>query len=370
MASKTCAICGKPSGMYPLCNNCFKLRDEGKIKKCPKCGTWHLSENECTCGYKIYHTEFPKQGFDNCVICGNKSNGYAFCKDCWNKFSFDEDGLLDTLNNYENEKNTGNTSKESISLSQTKVMEKFTNCIVCNENSNGYSQCRNCYNETLNFKDSFDKNTRAFEFRDYYFNLKSNIMRIREFIKVQENCNKLMAIALINAEQNNDNTLKDRVIEDIQDIIKKRKPLTTDKVSEYTQKQDSQKEYIKRTLDGHIVKSDAEVIIDDILYNLRIPHCYEKRVSEINDEERTIMCDWFIPIESNSKGIYIEYWGMDTDKYIQNKKEKKNLYKVNDIPLLEIEKDEIKSDSQGLQDRIRIELNKIARKYYRIKNKF
>ena len=32
MAGKTCAICGKPSGMYPLCTNCFILKDEGKGK--------------------------------------------------------------------------------------------------------------------------------------------------------------------------------------------------------------------------------------------------------------------------------------------------------------------------------------------------
>ena len=35
-----CQICGAKSGYYPLCKNCFKLRDEGKITKCEECGIW------------------------------------------------------------------------------------------------------------------------------------------------------------------------------------------------------------------------------------------------------------------------------------------------------------------------------------------
>lgn len=35
-----CQICGAKSGYYPLCKNCFKLRDEGKITKCKDCGIW------------------------------------------------------------------------------------------------------------------------------------------------------------------------------------------------------------------------------------------------------------------------------------------------------------------------------------------
>ena len=35
-----CQICGAKSGFYPLCKNCFNLRDEGKISKCEECGIW------------------------------------------------------------------------------------------------------------------------------------------------------------------------------------------------------------------------------------------------------------------------------------------------------------------------------------------
>ena len=35
-----CQICENKSGFYPLCKDCFKLRDEGKITKCQDCGIW------------------------------------------------------------------------------------------------------------------------------------------------------------------------------------------------------------------------------------------------------------------------------------------------------------------------------------------
>ena len=33
-----CQICGAKSGFYPLCKDCNKLKDEGKVTKCEECG--------------------------------------------------------------------------------------------------------------------------------------------------------------------------------------------------------------------------------------------------------------------------------------------------------------------------------------------
>lgn len=44
----TCEICGKPSRFYPLCKDCFKLKDEGKITKCNECGIWK-NDNKPLC---------------------------------------------------------------------------------------------------------------------------------------------------------------------------------------------------------------------------------------------------------------------------------------------------------------------------------
>lgn len=35
-----CQICGAKSGFYPLCKDCNKLKDSGKIAKCEECGIW------------------------------------------------------------------------------------------------------------------------------------------------------------------------------------------------------------------------------------------------------------------------------------------------------------------------------------------
>jgi predicted nuclease of restriction endonuclease-like RecB superfamily len=116
--------------------------------------------------------------------------------------------------------------------------------------------------------------------------------------------------------------------------------------------------------DSITVSGGDSVTIDDILYENRIVHCYEKKVP-IDSDEQTIKCDWFIPVTDSRHGIYIEYWGMNTKDYLQNKERKRKAYKDHDIPLIEIEKDDYR-DRQGLTDRIISEINKLARKYFNI----
>lgn len=302
---KNCEICGKPSGMYPLCITHLKLKDEGKVVKCPNCGKWKLTEDECIC---------TKQ---------NKST-------------------------------TTNTN--------TIINKK---CIICdNETILGHLFCKDCYYEMLDYKDSFDKNAKLFELKDYYFNLRSNIYRMKTFDYIQSNCNKLMALATLSNEISKDESLKDRVINDIKDIIEKKKPKENLEHSIETKIQDSHKEELLRARDGHYVKSEGEEVIDDLLYELRIIHCYEKKVP-ISADEPTIVADWFIPIKTVREGIYIEYWGMNTKSYLENKERKRKTYKEHNIPLIEIEKDDYK-DRQGLEDRLISEINALSKKYFRI----
>lgn len=101
MAGKTCEICGKPSGMYPLCKACFVLRDEGKVVKCGHCGKWKLDGKPCPqCGDAPEHGGAsvkkaqpgvseaikPSTATLTCIICGKDSNGMHFCKDCYYKY--------------------------------------------------------------------------------------------------------------------------------------------------------------------------------------------------------------------------------------------------------------------------------------------
>ena len=87
-----CKICEKPSGMYPLCAACFKLRDAGKITKCEDCGEWHYTNKACKCEKptrKSLVKEPPKEESNSeltCIICGESSNGKHFCFSCYNKY--------------------------------------------------------------------------------------------------------------------------------------------------------------------------------------------------------------------------------------------------------------------------------------------
>lgn len=266
-----------------------------------------------------------------------------------------DDGLfVDTKNN--RILNINNQSSE----------EKVTKCIVCGAETTKGFLCRDCYYEMKDYMDSFDKNKPSFEFRDYYYNLKQNIFRMRTFDYVKSNCNKLIALANITKNVHNDTSLSDRVVMDVEELIATKKPKeeTPNLPESFTK--DSQKEELIRTEDGHRVKSQGESIIDDILYEQRIVHCYEKKVP-IDMDEQAIMCDWYIPILDTRRGVFIEYWGMSTKEYLENKKRKQEAYKRHNVPIIQIEKDECK-DKQALADRIIQEINKIAKEVYGIDN--
>ena len=312
----TCDFCGGESGKYFLCFKCNKLKEEGKILKCSDCGKWYAVDKGCSCKTK------------------------------------------------QNSDKTENSIVKTPPKKSQKTISGDGICIVCADKAPNGHLCRDCYYEMRDFKDSFDKNSKSFDMKDYYFNLRSNIYRMKTFDYIKSNCNKLMAIANFVSDMFHDTSLTDRVVNDINDIIDSKKPKEVIIISEEIKQKDSHKEELRRTCDGHYVKSDPEIVVDDILYENRIVHCYEKKVP-IDSDEQTIKCDWFIPITDGRHGIYIEYWGMNTKEYLQNKERKRQAYKDHDIPLIEIEKDDYK-DRQGLSDRIISEINKLAKKYYNV----
>lgn len=137
-------------------------------------------------------------------------------------------------------------------------------------------------------------------------------------------------------------------------------------ISKQDQKQDSQQEKIYSATDGHSVKSLGEKIVDDMLYNNRIVHAYSPTVSEIDiTEEQSVEADWFIPVLSSAKGIYIEYWGMTTKSYLENKQRKIDQYKKHNIPVIEIQKEEPFENSDILRVRIMRELKTLSKEHYK-----
>lgn len=96
--------------------------------------------------------------------------------------------------------------------------------------------------------------------------------------------------------------------------------------------------------DGHIVKSQAELLIDNFLYSHNLIHAYGIRVP-IN--ETVIFTDFYLP----EGDVYIEYWGGLSSQTQENIK--KNWYREKGKNLINIYKGDIQS---GLSDKLKLEL--------------
>lgn len=73
-----------------------------------------------------------------------------------------------------------------------------------------------------------------------------------------------------------------------------------------------------------MVRSRAEVIIDNALHDYKLAHAYERKLPI----EEELYSDFFIPTEN----VYIEFWGMEDDpEYAQRKKAKIEIYKKYDF---------------------------------------
>mgnify|MGYP000262268041 CR=1 FL=1 len=88
-------------------------------------------------------------------------------------------------------------------------------------------------------------------------------------------------------------------------------------------------------LDGHIVKSRGEWMIDAALQYLNIPHEYEPYV-RING--KVIRPDF-----SLGNGIYIEFWGLHSKRYLKRKKMKQRLYKQARCHLINVESQDLQN---------------------------
>ena len=300
----TCQICGKNSGFYPLCKDHWEMKEKGLVIKNSKTNKWEINI-------------FPRLNFTERV-------------------NFAENEFIE----YENQSGI---------------------CCVCGEDAPNGKQCKDCYYETLDYKDNIDKNRKVADLREWYYNLKNSIYKQRDVYKKQSNCNKLIALAILCRDLHGDDSLISRVYNDIENILKDDKGSTTNK-EEISIDFDMQKNETSgqvRCIDGHWVENDLEREIDDMLYQLRKPHVYGKKVNEITS--RGVKSDWFIPVLSDTKGIYIELWGMETEDYKKNKQEKIKLYKEEELSLIEIYRKDVMSDKALLRDNLESEINKIEK---------
>ena len=89
-----------------------------------------------------------------------------------------------------------------------------------------------------------------------------------------------------------------------------------------------------RATDGHMVRSKAEMLIDNWLYMAEIVHAYERKLPI----EEEVYCDFYIPTGK----VYIEFWGLENEpRYAERKKIKKDIYKKYNFKLIELNDDDV-----------------------------
>lgn len=89
-----------------------------------------------------------------------------------------------------------------------------------------------------------------------------------------------------------------------------------------------------RATDGHMVRSKAEMLVDNWLYMAEIVHAYERKLPI----EEEVYCDFYIPTGK----IYIEFWGLENDpKYAKRKEKKKAIYAKYGFKLIELTDEDV-----------------------------
>ena len=132
-------------------------------------------------------------------------------------------------------------------------------------------------------------------------------------------------------------------LEELKELLKNESKKNSTKEPKKTVKNSDPRKNYKlpeyRTEDGHYVRSKAEMIIDNWLYNKNIVHAYEKRLPI----EENLLSDFYIPRGK----VYIEYWGYENKKeYLDRKKIKQDIYKKYNFNLIELNE----KDVQNLDD--------------------
>ena len=310
----------------------------------------------------------------NCKVCGNPSGMFPLCRECNEK---KEKGLI--IKN-----NEGNWVLKSNE-------ESKCNCILCGKEAK-HDLCYSCYTEKNKIKSEIEASVNTYDdTKDYYNNMKYNIFKLRDMDYAITACNKLLALGEILENKYNAKDYINKAKSDAVSLLDKKKEyllgLEKNKSIEIEEKPeldvnkenlivedegDSNIEWLDyrrvypmniRCKDGHYVRSKAEKLIDDYLFDNQIIHVYEKKViNEDNDE--TYYPDFYLPyagrLIGQTKGIYIEFFGLeDNKKYLATEKKKIAYYKSMDYDVIEVRERNIDNIEDFLEEQIR----KINKKY-------
>ena len=258
-------------------------------------------------------------------------------------------------------------------------------CIICGSKAK-YDLCYSCFTEKNKIKTDLEGSTNTLEdTKDYYNNLKYNIFKLKRMDYAKTACLKLLSIGEVLEQQYKQKGYIEKSKKDAEDLLLKKKAYLESLknknegvVEEQVQQQPDDRSILiqeeqlgsdeildyrrvypmtYRCKDGHYVRSKAERIIDDSLFEAQILHVYEKRVvNEDNEEE--YYPDFYLPFEGKTfgkeKGIYIEFFGLeDNEKYMKTELKKLAYYKSKGYDVIEVRDKNISCIDEYLEDEIR-----------------
>lgn len=215
----------------------------------------------------------------------------------------------------------------------------FNNCIICGAKSDGLPQCLNCWTKSTGYiQEELEGN--LFSNEDYekeYDKLLLEAYNSKSQKIKKETCNKLIALGLYSKQSygiiKNYKYLLNKAYEDTINLLKHptRTPEFFNQKSELINDIDPETNKFRKKfpaeyhcIDGHYVRSQTEREIDNFLHLVaNLPHTYEPKY-RLNEEEKKICnkegkdynCfypDFYIP----KYNIYIEYFGLNDEKYNQ-----------------------------------------------------
>lgn len=104
-----------------------------------------------------------------------------------------------------------------------------------------------------------------------------------------------------------------------------------------------------RADDGHFVRSQGELNIDNWLFHNRICHGYERKLPF----SENVYCDFFIPFEDKKGFVYIEYWGREDERYQDRKKSKVAIYNKHELSLIQLNAEDLENLDDVMPNKLR-----------------
>lgn len=268
-----------------------------------------------------------------CKICNIEQAEKFYCKKCFNKMDY---GLIVKINGkWKKSNRLFDNSKEFLNY------HNYKRCLVCNTDTDGNILCDSCSQRVEVMEKNYENVELENLKKEFYNTLNS------KFIINEDKAIIMFALALVADKLFNDRDLLLIVVDEVSYILSRNIKKKADGYVEYFDetRKSCVKNNVKKTIDGHIVKSEGEAIIDNILAKHKIFHYYEPKVLELLNVGKNVYADWAIPYLD--RFIYIEYFGLETkSNYNDRKNEKIKLYELNNIQLITITKNEMRNSTR------------------------